>query len=692
MDNNRDNLWSQRYDIHRNTLTGSSNTSLISNNNNIQDDLRVGIWNDDDINDIQNRYHYNERLDSSNNQYNSMYYDTTGNYQNMSPNYFPTRNNSNNNDTYQIQQQSSLSSQQASQQQIASDNLVARTAHETRHARRLYVGGIPSGQTSEEHLRTYLNEVISRCLGEDNNNSYIVSIYMNHKKCFAFVELKSIELTNACLELDGIIYCSSVLRIQRANEYKPELVGALPPSRPPIKFNLSKAPFLENSLPISKDYKRPAEPDPIPVSLIRPCGIADVIPGCIAIVGFPYDEGARRSNMPVGSATAPGVLRYYLGKLLQSNMNTEFGVDLTNITILDVGDVPFGLSLEEALSRLNDAIVELIRRGAIPIIIGGSQDQSYPITGGLMDVVGGGIGVVNINSRLSVNQLSVEMKIEAASANRLLLSDSRFCPPRESYTVHEPSCEGKLVIYGAQGAYCSPEHVNFLQKRGGHIIWLSKDIRRQSLFGIEKANDPTSRRTSDSSAADENTDTQQIAAKQFLNSSYNEEEEDENNFFTATSTQSILTRQSLPSIPYSSQNIPVQFPKLLQYMSSTPMSVSLVNRPIYVSFSLYSMQDLASPGMSLRSPQGFTSEEAMILCRQSGLDSNVHIFDIHGFNPTIEETRTGSLVAEMIYNFLLGFSQRRHIYNRNQARLGQYIARNHNRSPVDSKSSNSIVL
>jgi hypothetical protein len=283
-------------------------------------------------------------------------------------------------------------------------DLMGRNAHETRHARRLYVGGIPAGQTSEEHFRSYFNEVISRCLGEDNNNSYIVSIYMNHKKCFAFVELKSIELTNACLELDGILYCSSVLRIQRANEYKPELVASLPSK--PVKFNLSKAPFVENSIHSSKDYKRTtAEPEPLPMSLIRPCSIADVTPGCVAIVGFPYDEGARRSNLPPGSATAPGVLRYYLSKLLQSTANNEFGVDLSKTNILDVGDVPFGLSLEEALSRLNDAIVELIKRGAVPIVLGGSQDQSYPIAGGLMDVVGGNIGVVNINSRLSVNQL-----------------------------------------------------------------------------------------------------------------------------------------------------------------------------------------------------------------------------------------------------------------------------------------------
>jgi hypothetical protein len=42
------------------------------------------------------------------------------------------------------------------------------------------------------------------------------------------------------------------------------------------------------------------------------------------------------------------------------------------------------------------------------------------------------------------------MKIEAASANRLLFSDSRFCPPKDSFSFHEPSCDGKLVIYGAQ--------------------------------------------------------------------------------------------------------------------------------------------------------------------------------------------------------------------------------------------------
>jgi hypothetical protein len=239
--------------------------------------------------------------------------------------------------------------------------------------------------------------------------------------------------------------------------------------------------------------------------------------------------------------------------------------------------------------------------------------------------------------------------------------------------------------------------VNFLQKRGGHIVWLSRDIRQQTIFGL-KDNDPNSRRTSDSSVVDDPFDTQ-TAVQNLLNSSFHEDDEDVN-LFTASSTQSVLTRQSEPKHTLS---VPSHFPKLLQYLSSTPMSLTLSSRSLYVSFSLSSIQDMASPGMSVRSPQGFTSEEALLLCRQSGIDSNVclplpirislitfprqvHIFDIHGFNPTIEEPRTGCLVAEMIYQFLLGYSQRRAIAARSQTRLGHHLSRNISRSPVDSKS------
>jgi len=84
---------------------------------------------------------------------------------------------------------------------------------QTRHARRIYVGGIPAAHCDEEALKSFINSVICKGLGDDGDSSYVLSIYVHQQKCFAFVELNSIELTTACLELDGIIYRSTPLKV-----------------------------------------------------------------------------------------------------------------------------------------------------------------------------------------------------------------------------------------------------------------------------------------------------------------------------------------------------------------------------------------------------------------------------------------------------------------------------------------------
>jgi splicing factor U2AF subunit len=56
----------------------------------------------------------------------------------------------------------------------------------------------------------------------------VVQVYINADKCFSFVELNSVELTSACLSLDGMRYDlrngSSIIRIRRPNDFKPELL------------------------------------------------------------------------------------------------------------------------------------------------------------------------------------------------------------------------------------------------------------------------------------------------------------------------------------------------------------------------------------------------------------------------------------------------------------------------------------
>jgi hypothetical protein len=101
---------------------------------------------------------------------------------------------------------------------------VANVPQQTRHARRIYVGGVPPNYIDEDGLRDFFNSVIAQGLGEDNDQSHVLSVFVDQKKCFSFIELKSIELAAACLALDGIVMKSIVLRILRANEYKPELI------------------------------------------------------------------------------------------------------------------------------------------------------------------------------------------------------------------------------------------------------------------------------------------------------------------------------------------------------------------------------------------------------------------------------------------------------------------------------------
>lgn len=113
---------------------------------------------------------------------------------------------------------------------------------QTRHARRLYVGGIPPG-TVDEELNVYFNNVIARATAPTvlEGGPPVVQIYINPEKCFAFVELTSIELTTACLALDGMKYDhragTSIIRVRRPNDFKPEL---MPSNLQPLaNFNLN---------------------------------------------------------------------------------------------------------------------------------------------------------------------------------------------------------------------------------------------------------------------------------------------------------------------------------------------------------------------------------------------------------------------------------------------------------------------
>ena len=98
------------------------------------------------------------------------------------------------------------------------------------------MGGIGNDVT-EADMTTFFNAVIERVYKPIEGGA-VVSVYINHERKFAFVELREIALATAAMELDGIPYNGQPLKIRRPNDYNPSAVPA--GTEGEIKFDLSK--------------------------------------------------------------------------------------------------------------------------------------------------------------------------------------------------------------------------------------------------------------------------------------------------------------------------------------------------------------------------------------------------------------------------------------------------------------------
>lgn len=86
----------------------------------------------------------------------------------------------------------------------------------------------------------------------------------------------------------------------------------------------------------------------------------------IAIVGVSEDRNADNND---GCNLAPDAVRAFLYKL--------YGGSFT-IRVADLGNINPGHSTEDTYFALRSTVDHLIRRNVVPIIIGGSQDLTYP--------------------------------------------------------------------------------------------------------------------------------------------------------------------------------------------------------------------------------------------------------------------------------------------------------------------------
>ncbi|CAI5723966.1 unnamed protein product [Peronospora destructor] len=203
-------------------------------------------------------------------------------------------------------------------------------SQQTRHARRLYVGGI--GEISEAEITVFFNDVIDRALGVKQEGGSVVSVYINRERHFAFVELRTIELTTACMNLDGVSYNGQPLKIRRPNDYNPATV--------------------------------PKDLGPIPELNLAALGIVSTTvsdgPGKIFVGGLPYHLNEEQVKELL---QAFGPLRsFHLVKELSSNLSKGYGfceymdINVTDAACIGLNDMRLGdktLTVRRAMSQEN---------------------------------------------------------------------------------------------------------------------------------------------------------------------------------------------------------------------------------------------------------------------------------------------------------------------------------------------------
>ncbi|KAL9262833.1 Splicing factor U2af large subunit A-like protein [Drosera capensis] len=124
----------------------------------------------------------------------------------------------------------------------------AMTQQATRHARRVYVGGLPP-TANEQSVAVFFSAVMAAIGGNTAGpGDAVVNVYINHEKKFAFVEMRSVEEASNAMALDGIIFEGTPVKVRRPSDYNPSLAATLGPSQPNPNLNLAAVGLTPGSI------------------------------------------------------------------------------------------------------------------------------------------------------------------------------------------------------------------------------------------------------------------------------------------------------------------------------------------------------------------------------------------------------------------------------------------------------------
>ena len=108
----------------------------------------------------------------------------------------------------------------------------------TRHARRIYVGGLPP-MANEQMVSAFFSQALVEIGGAATADA-VVNVYINFEKRFSFVEFRTVEETANALALDQVLFEGHHIRVRRPNDYNPIAAAAFGPTQPKPGLKLEK--------------------------------------------------------------------------------------------------------------------------------------------------------------------------------------------------------------------------------------------------------------------------------------------------------------------------------------------------------------------------------------------------------------------------------------------------------------------
>jgi formiminoglutamase len=221
----------------------------------------------------------------------------------------------------------------------------------------------------------------------------------------------------------------------------------MPRLRPP---DVSLPDAVEADVRVGHLLGRDLGPDEVPVAVL---------------VGFPSDEGVRRSGGRPGASEGPGAIRSSLYRLTPDARDDRLARLLTRSR--DLGDLDVGGDLDAAQQSLGEVLAPYLARGVFAIVLGGGHETSY---GHFLGYAAAGLDVhlVNWDSHTDVRELK-EGRGHSGSPFRQALE--------------HPS--GRSLSYAAAGLQphsVAADHAAFVHAHG-RVIW-RQDVTAETAAGL----------------------------------------------------------------------------------------------------------------------------------------------------------------------------------------------------------------